>query len=199
MPTLASLRPSTYTPGRVRAALGVRCRTSRGEIDDRALERGHEVAHAEPRAPQVDQRIDHELARAVIGHLPAAIDLHHRDIPAARARARARAFIPSVNTGGCSRNQISSGVSRAALIGEALHGAPGRLVLHAAEPPDRAAAHRVLGACDRDLALIARRQRRARCRGRRCCAAAPARRDSSSAPAGRRRTRRKPRASAHSR
>ncbi len=37
-------------------------------------------AHAEPGAAEVEQRIDHELARAVIGHLSAAIDLHHRDV-----------------------------------------------------------------------------------------------------------------------
>ena len=45
-----------------------------------ALERRHEIAHAELRATQVDQRIDDELAGPVIGDLAAAIDLHDRNV-----------------------------------------------------------------------------------------------------------------------
>src|SRR4029077_19963376 len=51
------------------------------QIDDGALERAHELPHAERGASQVDQRVDHELSRAMGGDLPAAIDLHHRDAP----------------------------------------------------------------------------------------------------------------------
>ena len=38
----------------------------------------HHVAHAELRAPQVDQQVRDELPRAVIRDLTAAIDLDHR-------------------------------------------------------------------------------------------------------------------------
>ncbi len=45
------------------------------------LERRDQVANAEPGAPQVDERVDHELAGAVVGDLAATVDLHDRDVP----------------------------------------------------------------------------------------------------------------------
>src|SRR5689334_21661687 len=64
---------------RVLAAFGLDA--ERGAVRDHGtLERGDQVAHAEPGAADVDEWIDHELARTVVGDLPAAIDLHHRDV-----------------------------------------------------------------------------------------------------------------------
>ena len=57
--------------------------------------------------PQIEQRINHQLARSMIGHLAAAIDLHHGNI-AWREQCSRLAFSPKVKTGGCSTNQISS-------------------------------------------------------------------------------------------
>ena len=51
-------------------------------------ERGHEVAHAEPRALQVDQWIQHELPGTVIRDLAATVDLHDRYV-AGREHVRA--------------------------------------------------------------------------------------------------------------
>ena len=53
---------------------------ARRERDHRILERDDELAHADAAAAQVDQRIDDELPRAVVGHLPAAVDADHRDV-----------------------------------------------------------------------------------------------------------------------
>ena len=46
------------------------------------------VADAEAGALQVDERIHHQLPGAVIGHLAAAIDLHHGNV-AGREQVRA--------------------------------------------------------------------------------------------------------------
>src|SRR6185295_18049751 len=64
---------------RVLAALGTDAEAGT-VLDDGAFQRGDEVAHAEPRAADVDEWIDHELAGAVIGDLPAAIDLHDGNV-----------------------------------------------------------------------------------------------------------------------
>src|SRR6516162_9413516 len=39
------------------------------QLDDGALEGAHELAHPKRRASQVDQRVHHQLSRAVIGDL----------------------------------------------------------------------------------------------------------------------------------
>lgn len=50
------------------------------QIDNALLERRHELAHADAGALEVDQRVDHEDAGAMVGDLAAAIDLYDRDI-----------------------------------------------------------------------------------------------------------------------
>src|ERR1700676_627739 len=49
-------------------------------VDDGIFERDNQFAHAQTPAPQINERIDHELAGAVIRHLTAAVDLHDRDV-----------------------------------------------------------------------------------------------------------------------
>ena len=78
---------------------------------DGFLERRHQLPHAQPAALQIDERINHELARSVVGDLPATIDLDHRNVARLRERARGFALSPKVKTGGCSSSQISSGVA----------------------------------------------------------------------------------------
>ena len=50
------------------------------QVDDALFQAAHEIAHAQARAPQIDERVDHELAGSVVGHLAAAVDLDHRDV-----------------------------------------------------------------------------------------------------------------------
>src|SRR5690606_27515169 len=49
-------------------------------VDDRLLDAADVVAHAQLQPAQVDQRIGHQLAGAVVGHLAAAVHLQHRDV-----------------------------------------------------------------------------------------------------------------------
>ena len=110
------------------------------------------------------------------------------------SRCERSAFMPSVNTGSCSSSQISSALCRRALLGEALHRAPGRLV--GTRPSQRielrrSAVLRATGSrqwrCRKCAHALAQPRRGSRVR--RCYPRARARRGSSSAPAGRRHTR----------
>jgi len=49
------------------------------EVDHRLLDAPHQLAHLKIAAAQVEQQISHHLAGAVIGNLPAAVNLHDRD------------------------------------------------------------------------------------------------------------------------
>src|SRR5215207_11750742 len=49
-------------------------------VDDCPLERGYEITDAETGAAQIDERIDDELARAVVRHLPSPVDLHDGNV-----------------------------------------------------------------------------------------------------------------------
>src|SRR5205814_8787506 len=46
-------------------------------VDGGLFDAAHELAHADPQPPQVQQRIRDQLARAVVGDLPAAV--HRND------------------------------------------------------------------------------------------------------------------------
>src|ERR1700733_2345806 len=63
------------------AAAGSGDAALRGELDHGTLEGRDEVVDRQPQALQIDERVDHQLSRPVIGHLAAAVDLHHRDVP----------------------------------------------------------------------------------------------------------------------
>jgi hypothetical protein len=96
------------------------------------LERGDEVTNTEARAAQVDQRIDHELTRAVIGDLSAAIDANDWDVTCGEnmrgigihAEREHRLVLEHPDLVGC---------VRIAHIREALHGLPRRQIGHTAE------------------------------------------------------------------
>ena len=65
--------------GRAVAARGVDVPVGQG-VDHRLLDPAHVLAHADLQPPQVEQRIGHDLAGAVVGHLAAAVDVDHRDV-----------------------------------------------------------------------------------------------------------------------
>ena len=102
-------------------------------VDDAALQSGQQRAHPEPGAAHVDQRIDDELSGGVVGHLPASIDLQHRNFP---GREQVRAI--RVHAEGEYRLVLEQPdfirAVRIALLGEALHCAPGWLIGDTAEP-----------------------------------------------------------------
>jgi hypothetical protein len=79
-------------------------------LDDRLLDAVHQLAHEESGASQVDQRVDHDLARSVVGDLAAAIGRHHRNGRRWHADVRAGRLWPRVYTGECSTTHSSSGV-----------------------------------------------------------------------------------------
>src|SRR5690606_37424505 len=49
------------------------------QIDDRLLQEGHQPSYPQIAPPQIEQRIEDQLAGAVIGHLAAAIGGDDRD------------------------------------------------------------------------------------------------------------------------
>ena len=64
--------------------LGVGLDIAFGErVDDGGFEAGHQLPYRELAAAHIHQHVEHQLARAVIGHLAAAITLHHRDVAGA--------------------------------------------------------------------------------------------------------------------
>jgi len=85
------------------------------------------------RALQVGQRIGHELARAVVGHLAAAVGLHHRNI------ARGQHMLGLAGQSLCEHRRVFAQPQLvravgAALGGVALHGLDGRQVVDPAQP-----------------------------------------------------------------
>jgi hypothetical protein len=49
------------------------------QVDHRLLDGADQFANFQPPPTQVEQHVDHHLARTVIGNLAAAIALHQRD------------------------------------------------------------------------------------------------------------------------
>src|SRR5581483_5036873 len=101
-------------------------------IDDAALESGDDVANTESGTPQVDQRVDDELTGTVIGNLAATIDLHDRNVARSQYMITTRVHAQREDRRVLEEPDLIGSI-RAALIGEALHGTPGRLVIDEAE------------------------------------------------------------------
>ena len=99
--------------------------------DDGFFECGDEIAHTKTRTTQIDQRIDDELTRSVIGDLSAAINAHHRNF--ARRKHMSRIGIHAKRKDGLvfEHPDFIGRVDRA-LIGEALHRFPNRQIGDAA-------------------------------------------------------------------
>lgn len=99
--------------------------------NDGLFECGDEIAHTKTGATQIDQRIDDELAGPVISDLPAAIDAHHRNLACRKHMSRIGIHAKRKDGLVFEHPDLIGRVGRA-LIGEALHRLPNRLIGDAA-------------------------------------------------------------------
>jgi hypothetical protein len=53
----------------------------RQQLHNTLLDQVHQLAYSHTVSADIHQQVDHPLARAVIGDLPAPVYLDHRDIP----------------------------------------------------------------------------------------------------------------------
>src|SRR5690349_6752222 len=142
-PDARDLAAADVHAGRILAALGLDA--ERGAIRDHgALEGGHEVTHAEAGAADVDEWIDDELAGAMVGHLPAAIDLHHRDVAGREHVARVAVQPLREHRRMLEQPDLVRRV-RVARVGDALHFAPGGDVVNSPKPANEWCRGRVVG------------------------------------------------------
>ncbi|KAG0770863.1 hypothetical protein G6F22_017016 [Rhizopus arrhizus] len=124
-------------------------------IDEGLLDAADIVAHTNAQPRQAQQRIDHDLAGTVIGHLAAAVHVQHRDLArrqhmlvlaslaqgehrivldhpqlvgvgAWRPRSRTTAGRGARSSGAASAGQLSATASTSLPGGRAAPGAPGR-------------------------------------------------------------------------
>ena len=103
--------------------------------DHRLFEGCDQIAHAKSCTAQVNERIDHELPGAVVGHLPAAIDLHHRDVTRREQVGGIRVHAQCEDRLVLEHPEFIRGID-SALIGEGLHRTPGVEIPGAAEFTD---------------------------------------------------------------
>src|SRR5207244_12407473 len=112
----------------------------RRKIDHAALEGGYQVADAESRPPQVDQWVHHELPRAVVGYLAAAVDVYDWNIAGHQHVGRARVHPEREHRRMLEKPDFirRGGIT---FVREALHGAPGGLIINAAQTADPRGRH----------------------------------------------------------
>src|SRR5690606_23501520 len=111
-------------------------------VDDRLLDPAHVLAHAEAQAAQVQERVGHQLAGAVVGDLAAAIHLEHRDV-AGRQQVLQPTGLAEGEDGVVLDQPQLVGRGLVAGVGERLHGPPHRLVGDATEVAHAQGAGRV--------------------------------------------------------
>ena len=108
--------------------LGVGLDIAFGErVDDGGFEAGHQLPYRELAAAHIHQHVEHQLARAVIGHLAAAITLHHRDVARGEQVFGLAGLALGVDGVMLHHPELVRGVG-GAIVGERLHGVPHRLV-----------------------------------------------------------------------
>jgi len=83
-------------------------------LDDPVFEGADELLHISAASGEVQHHVGHALAGAVIGELTAALGVENRETGGARAGRRPGRWPRSVQ-GGCSRSQMSSSASPAAM------------------------------------------------------------------------------------
>src|SRR5574343_17569 len=105
------------------------------QIDDRLLNGADQFAHLDLQARQVEQHVDHYLARAVVGHLATAVDLDQRYTDVAQDVLRLAGLAEGVDRRVLDDPQL---VRRFGCAGgrEVLHGLEGRLVIDPAQAFD---------------------------------------------------------------
>ncbi|CAM5247458.1 hypothetical protein RLIN73S_05283 [Rhodanobacter lindaniclasticus] len=104
----------------------------RQRVDQRLLDPLHQLAHADAGAAQVDQRVADDLAGAVVGHLAAAIDRHHRNVAGRQHVLHLAGLAEGEHRVVLQQPQLVRRVRRA-VVGERAHRPPRRLVRLAAE------------------------------------------------------------------
>src|SRR5690606_29508311 len=103
-------------------------------VDHRLLDPAHVVAHADLQAAQVEQRVGHDLAGAVVGDLAAAVDVQHRNVARGQHVLGAAGLAEGEHRFVLDQPQLV-GRGRVTRVGEGLHRAPDRLVRLPAEVP----------------------------------------------------------------
>ncbi|KPW13673.1 Uncharacterized protein ALO42_05448 [Pseudomonas syringae pv. atrofaciens] len=100
--------------------------------DEGVLDPGDQIANAETKAPDVQHQISHQLARAMISHLAATIDLYDRNI----TRQQQMLGLAGLSLGE-NRRMLDQpdfiGSLATTLVGKALHGVPGGFVIDQAQ------------------------------------------------------------------
>jgi hypothetical protein len=108
------------------------------KVDDRLLNGDNQLAYLDFQSAQVEQQIDHDLARAVVSDLAAAVDLDDRDADILQNVFRLAGLTERVNRRMFDDPQFV-GRFRLAAGGKGLHRLPGRLVLNPAQAFDQQA------------------------------------------------------------
>src|SRR5690349_22060931 len=120
-------------PGR--RALGVRGDAERTEpFYHCTLDAPDHLADAETRAPEVEQKIDHELPGTMIGHLAAAIDLQDGNAVVAKQMFPPACESQRIDRFVLGQPELVAGVAGAGR-GEVLHRAPRARAISPPEPP----------------------------------------------------------------
>ena len=104
-------------------------------VDHGLFDAADQLAHAQAQAAQVHQRIGHQLAGAVVGHLATAVDAEHRDVAGSQHVLGLAGLAQREHRIVFDQPQLVGRVG-AAGVGEALHGPPHRLIGLAAELAD---------------------------------------------------------------
>ncbi|MNE57963.1 hypothetical protein D3C80_1529640 [compost metagenome] len=108
--------------------LGIGLDVASGQgVDDGGFQAGHQLSHRELAAAHVHQHIEHQLAGAVIGHLAAAIALHHGDVTGGEQMLGLAGLALGVDGIVLHHPELVRRLAGAA-VGEGLHGVPYRLV-----------------------------------------------------------------------
>jgi hypothetical protein len=105
------------------------------KLDDRLLQAADEFAHLEAAPGKVEQRIDDDLAGAVVGNLSAAVDLDQRNAVIDKPVFRPACLPEGVNRRMLAEPQFIQR-RRVAGGGEIDHRPPGRRVVDAAQGSD---------------------------------------------------------------
>ncbi len=113
-------------PGGIGLGIGRNVALGQG-VDDGGFQAGYQLAHRQLAAAHVHQYVEHQLAGTVIGHLAAAIALHHRNV-AGGEQVFGLAGLPlGVDGVVLHHPELVRGVAGTA-VREGLHGVPYRLV-----------------------------------------------------------------------
>src|SRR5690606_20950321 len=105
-------------------------------VDHRLFDPAHILAYAQLQPAQVQQRVGDDLAGAVVGHLPAPVDLHHGNVARCQHVLGFAGLAEGEHRIVLHQPQFVRAVL-ATRVSEGLHRAPHRLVCAAPQVPDQ--------------------------------------------------------------